>query len=51
MRKVAPLDIVETVRESVLVLKPDLTFRLANCSFCHTLEAAPNRAACREADR
>ena len=51
MRKVVPLDIVETVRESVLELKPDLTIRLANRSFCHTLDVAPNRAARCEADR
>jgi hypothetical protein len=51
MRKVVPLDIVETVRESALVLKPDLTIRLAHRSFCHTLEVAPNRAACCQADR
>jgi PAS domain S-box-containing protein len=41
MRKVAPLDLVETVREGLLVLEPDLTIRFANRSFCHTFEVAP----------
>ena len=51
MRKVAPLDLVETVRESVLVLELDLTIRFAGRSFCHTLDVAPNRAARCQADR
>jgi PAS domain S-box-containing protein len=41
MRKVVPLDLVETVREGLLVLEPDLTIRFANRSFCHTFEVAP----------
>jgi hypothetical protein len=42
VRKVLPLDVVETIRESllvlvlVLVLEPDLTIRFANRSFCQT---------------
>jgi two-component sensor histidine kinase len=40
MRKVVPLDLVETVREGLLVLEPDLTVRFANRSFCHTFEVA-----------
>jgi PAS domain-containing protein len=35
MRKIVPLDLVETVREGLLVLEPDLTIRIANRSFCH----------------
>jgi PAS domain-containing protein len=41
MRKIVPLDLVETVREGILVLEPDLTIRFANRSFCHTFEVAP----------
>jgi PAS domain S-box-containing protein len=41
MRKVAPLDLVETVREGLLVLEPDLTIRFANRSFCRTFGVAP----------
>src|SRR3984893_2995939 len=41
MRDVDPLDLVETIREGVLVLKPDLTIRFANRSFCHTFAVAP----------
>jgi PAS domain S-box-containing protein len=36
MRKVVPLDVVETIREGLLVLEPDLTIRFANRSFCQT---------------
>jgi PAS domain-containing protein len=36
MRKVIPLDLVETIREGLLVLEPDLTVRFANRSFCQT---------------
>jgi chemotaxis protein methyltransferase CheR len=32
---------VETIRESILVLEPDLTIRFANRSFCHTFAVAP----------
>jgi hypothetical protein len=35
MRKIVPLDLVETVREGLLALEPDLTVRFANRSFCH----------------
>jgi PAS domain S-box-containing protein len=41
MRGVKPLDIVETVREGILVLEPDLTIRFANRSFCDTFAVAP----------
>ena len=44
MRDVDPLDLVETIREGVLVLKPDLTIRFANRSFCHTFAVAPEHA-------
>ena len=30
MRKIIPLDVVETIREGLLVLEPDLTIRFAN---------------------
>jgi PAS domain-containing protein len=38
---VNPLDILETIREGILVLEPDLTIRFANRSFCHTFAVAP----------
>jgi chemotaxis protein methyltransferase CheR len=41
MPGVKPLDIVETIREGILVLEPDLTIRFANRSFCHTFALAP----------
>jgi PAS domain S-box-containing protein len=41
MHDVNPLDIVETIREGVLVLEPDLTVRFANRSFCDTFAVAP----------
>ncbi|MGH6793830.1 MAG: sensor histidine kinase [Methylocella sp.] len=34
MRDFNPLDLVETIREGILVLDPDLTIRFANRSFC-----------------
>lgn len=40
MRDVDPLDIVETIREGLLVLEPDLTVRFANRSFCKTFAVA-----------
>ena len=40
MRKVIPLDVVETIREGLLVLEPDLTIRFANRSFCQTFAVA-----------
>jgi PAS domain S-box-containing protein len=43
MRDVNPLDIVETVREGILVLAPDLTIRFANRSFCRTFSVAPRQ--------
>ena len=36
MRKVIPLDVVETIREGLLVLESDLIIRFANRSFCQT---------------
>jgi len=41
MREVDPLDLVETVREGLLVLEPDLTIRFANRFFCDTFAVAP----------
>jgi len=41
MRKIVPLDVVETIREGLLVLEPDLTIRFANRSFCQTFAVAP----------
>jgi PAS domain S-box-containing protein len=41
MFEVDPLDIVETIREGLIVLDPDLTVRFANCSFCDTFAVAP----------
>ena len=41
MRKVLPLDLVETIREGLLVLEPDLTIRFANRSFCQTFAVSP----------
>ena len=41
MREVDPTDLVETIREGLLVLDPDLTVRFANRSFCHTFAVAP----------
>jgi PAS domain S-box-containing protein len=40
LREVDPLDLVETLREGVLVLEPDLTVRFANRAFCHTFAVA-----------
>jgi chemotaxis protein methyltransferase CheR len=34
MREVDPLDLLETIREGLLVLEPDLTIRFANRAFC-----------------
>ena len=41
MHDVNPMDIVETIREGVLVLDADLTVRFANRSFCDTFAVAP----------
>jgi PAS domain S-box-containing protein len=43
VRKVIPLDVVETIREGLLVLEPDLTVRFANRSFCQTFAVAPDQ--------
>jgi PAS domain S-box-containing protein len=42
MHDVDPLDLVETIREGILVLEPDLTIRFANRSFCNTFAVAPD---------
>ena len=44
MRDVDPLDIVETIREGLLVLDPDLTVRFANRSFGGTFAVIPEDA-------
>jgi len=41
LREVDPLDLVETLREGLLVLEPDLTVRFANRAFCNTFAVAP----------
>jgi PAS domain S-box-containing protein len=41
MRGFRPLDLVETIRDGILVLDPDLTIRFANRSFCQTFAVAP----------
>lgn len=41
LREVNALDLVETIREGILVLKPDLTIRFANRSFCLIFAVAP----------
>jgi PAS domain S-box-containing protein len=43
MREVDPLDLVETIREGLLVLEPDLTIRFANRAFCDTFSVAPDQ--------
>jgi PAS domain S-box-containing protein len=44
VREVDPRDLVETVREGLLVLDSDLTIRFANRSFCDTFAVAPQDA-------
>jgi PAS domain S-box-containing protein len=44
LREVDPLDVVETVREGLLVLDSNLTIRFANRSFCDTFAVAPEDA-------
>jgi two-component sensor histidine kinase len=41
MLDVNPLDLVETLREGILALSPDLTVRFANRSFYHMFAVAP----------
>lgn len=41
MREADPLDIVETIREGLLVLDPDLTIRFANRAFCEKFSVVP----------
>jgi PAS domain S-box-containing protein len=43
MLDVNPLDLVETLREGILVLTPDLTVRFANRSFCHIFAVSPEQ--------
>jgi PAS domain-containing protein len=42
--KLTPWDLVETVREGLLVLDSDLTIRFANRTFCHTFAVTPEEA-------
>src|SRR5476651_112998 len=44
MREVDPLDLLETIREGLLVLDPDLTIRFANRAFCDKFSVAPEQA-------
>jgi chemotaxis protein methyltransferase CheR len=44
VREVDPWDLVETVREGLLVLDSDLTIRFANRSFCDTFAVTPKDA-------
>jgi PAS domain S-box-containing protein len=44
VREVDPWDLVETVREGLLVLDSDLTIRFANRSFCDTFSVTPKDA-------
>ena len=44
MGQVNPLDLVETIREGILVLEPDLTIRFANRAFCRTFAVTPELA-------
>ena len=44
MREVDPLDLVETIREGLLVLEPDLTIRFANRAFCDKFSVVPEHA-------
>src|ERR1700730_3658518 len=44
MPEVDPWDLVETVREGLLVLDSDLTIRFANRSFCDTFAVTPKDA-------
>jgi PAS domain S-box-containing protein len=41
MGDIDPLELVETIREGILVLTPDLTVRFANRSFYHMFSVAP----------
>ena len=41
MKKIDLLNLVETIREGLVVLEPDLTVRFANRSFCQTFAVAP----------
>lgn len=48
MREVDPLDIVETIREGLLVLEPDLTIRFANRAFCDKFSVTPEHTVSRK---
>jgi PAS domain S-box-containing protein len=41
VREVDPLDLLETIREGLLVLDPDLTIRFANRAFCDKFSVVP----------
>jgi PAS domain-containing protein len=44
MREIDPVDIVETIREGLLVLEPDLTVAFVNRAFCNTFAVPPEDA-------
>ncbi len=48
MREVDPLDLLETIREGLLVLEPDLTIRFANRAFCDKFSVVPEHTVGRE---
>jgi PAS domain-containing protein len=41
LREVDALELIETLREGLLVLEPDLTVRFANRAFCNTFAVVP----------
>ena len=41
MKTIDLLNLVETIREGLVVLEPDLTVRFANRSFCQTFAVTP----------
>jgi PAS domain-containing protein len=41
LNDVDPFDLLDTIREGLLVLDPDLTIRFANRSFCSLFEVVP----------
>jgi PAS domain S-box-containing protein len=43
MGEVNPLDLVETIRDGLLVLEPDLTIRFVNRSFCRAFAVKPKQ--------
>jgi hypothetical protein len=51
VREVGPLDPVETIREGLLVLDPDLAVRFAHRSFGDTFTVTRKGTPCDKADR